>query len=144
MPGGCLGKDCGGWGLWGRDDGNFGRFCEGHSMSEFPTINRIAITLSPTEACLDWINSCGDREMTLAEIQREPTVFLLPEGRAEPDSLIRRYFKALLEEELNGWYTDPRMWPRDLSFETFKRFFTIQVSAMVFDLGSGQIVREED
>jgi hypothetical protein len=113
-------------------------------MTEPSTINRIAVTLIPTEARLDWINSFGDREMTPAEIQQEPTVFLLPEDRAGPDSLIRRYFKTMFEEELNGWYRDARVWPKDRSFETFKDFFTIQVSSMVFDFGSGQIIREEE
>ena len=36
------------------------------------------------------------------------------------------------------------MWPKDRSFKAFKKFFTIQVSTMIFDLGSGQIVREEE
>ena len=47
-------------------------------------------------------------------------------------------------EELNSWYTDSASWPKDLLFKTFRKFFTIQVSSIVFDLGSGQIVREED
>ena len=36
MPGGCLGKDCGGWGLWGRDDGNFGRLSRGPFDERIP------------------------------------------------------------------------------------------------------------
>jgi hypothetical protein len=35
------------------------------------------------------------------------------------------------------------MWPKDLSFRTFKKFFTIQASSMVSDLGAGEIVKEE-
>ena len=33
-------------------------------MTEPSTIDRIAVTLIPTEACLDWINSCDDDKMT--------------------------------------------------------------------------------
>ena len=39
-------------------------------------------------------------------------------------------------EELSSWYTDLTLWLQDLSFKTFKEFFTIHVSSLVFDLGS--------
>ena len=44
-------------------------------MTEFPTINRFAVTLVPTEACLDWVRSCpdGDNNTTMDEMRREPT-----------------------------------------------------------------------
>jgi hypothetical protein len=113
-------------------------------MTECPTINRHAVVLIPTQACLDWINSCpSDKPMTLAEIQEEPTTYLLPESRGEPEQRVRRYFKAMFEDELYSWYTDPDLWPKDLSFKTFKKFFTTYVSTVVFDLGTGMIVREE-
>jgi hypothetical protein len=107
-------------------------------------INRIAITLIPTEACLDWINSCDDDKMTLEEIQEDPSTYLLPEGRDEPTAQVRRHFKEMFAEELKSWYTDPDMWPKDLSFKAFKKFFTIQVSSMVLDLGKGMIIKEDD
>ena len=112
-------------------------------MSEPSPINRIAVILVPTETCLDWINSCDDDKMTLDEIQREPTVFLIPEGRGDPDSQVRRHYRAMFEEEMNSWYTDPDVWPKNLSFKTFNKFFTIQMATMVFDLGKGMIIREE-
>ena len=37
------------------------------------TINRIAVTLIPAEACLAWINSGDDDKLTLDEIQEDPT-----------------------------------------------------------------------
>lgn len=107
-------------------------------------INRIAVTLIPTQACLDWINSCDEDKVTLDEIQNDSTTFLLPEGRDEPERQVRRHFKAMLIEELNSWYTDKTMWPKDLSFRTFKKFFTIHVASMVLDLGTGEIVKEEE
>lgn len=114
-------------------------------MTDFPTINRIAVVLVPTQACVDWINSCpSDKPMTLAEIQEETTVYLLLESRAAPDQIVRDRFKAMFEQELNSWYTDPDLWPKDRSFSTFAKFFAVQVFTMVFDLGKGMIVREED
>lgn len=115
-------------------------------MTKLSTINRFAVILVPTEVCLAWIRSCPDGETgtTLEELQQEPTVFLIPEGKAAPETYIRRHYKAMFEEELNSWYTDPDMWPKDLSFKTFKRFFTICVSSVVYDLGSKWIVKDDD
>jgi hypothetical protein len=113
-------------------------------MTDLPTINRFAVILLPTEECLAWINSCPGDHTTMAEVQKEPAVFLIPEGEAEPESYVRRYFKAMFEEELYSWYTDPDLWPKDLSFKTFKKFFTVQVSTMVFDLGKGMIVKDDN
>jgi hypothetical protein len=113
-------------------------------MNEHSTINRIAVTLIPTEACLDWINAHDEKAFTLDDIRRDPTVFLLPQGRDEPEGQVRRHFKEMFLEELNSWYTDPDMWPKDLSFKTFKKFFMVHVSSMVLDLGKGQIVKESE
>jgi hypothetical protein len=115
-------------------------------MSEVSTINRFAVMLLPTEVCLAWLQSCpeGDAHLTLEELQREPTVFLIPEGRADPETYIRRHYRTMFEEELHSWYTDPELWTKDLSFKNFKRFFTIVVSSVVFDLGSGEIARNDE
>jgi hypothetical protein len=65
-------------------------------------INRMAVTLIPTQACLDWINSCYGDKVTLDEIQRDTTTFLLPEGRDVHESQLRRHYKAMFVEELNS------------------------------------------
>ncbi len=115
-------------------------------MTEFPTINRSAVILLPTKACLEWVKSCPDfvSDLPSGKLQREPTVYLIPEAKMAPDDYIRRHFKPMFEEELNSWYTDPSMWPKDLSFETFKKFFKILVTTMVYDLGKGKIFKEEE
>ena len=114
-------------------------------MSEFPTINRYAVLLVPTDECVAWVNCCpnDDRPTTLEAAQREPTVYLIPEGKADPETHIRRHYKAMFEEELNSWYTDPDLWPKNRTFKTFKEFFDVQVSTMVFDLGKGMIEKDE-
>jgi hypothetical protein len=113
-------------------------------VTQFPTINRHAVILVPTQACLEWVRSCPGDDKPLGEVEREPTVYLIPESDADPETYIRRHFKAMFEEELNSWYTDPELWPKDRSYKTFKKFFMVQVSTMVFDLGKGMIVRDED
>ena len=50
----------------------------------------------------------------------------------------------MFEEELNSWYADPALWPKDLSFKSFKKFFAINISTVVYDLGKGPIEKDED
>lgn len=115
-------------------------------MIELPTINRYAIILLPTAACLEWVKSCPDcmDDSPLGPAEREPTVYLVPDAKDSAADYIRHHFKAMFVEELNSWYTDPSMWPADLSFETFTKFFTILTTSMVYDLGKGTIEREEE
>ena len=115
-------------------------------MTELPTINRFGIILLPTQACLDWIKSCvgDDGNLTLDELRREPTVYLIPEGRAKPETYIRRHFKVMFESELGSCYTDSTLWPKAISFANFQKFFEIHVTSMVIDLGKRQIIKEED
>lgn len=114
-------------------------------MTEFPTINRHAVILVPTVACLDWVKSCPDfvDDSPLGQVEREPTVYLVPEAKDAAEGYTRSHFKAMFEEELASWYTDPSLWPKDLSFKTFKEFFTIQTTSMVYDLGKGPIEKED-
>jgi hypothetical protein len=53
--------------------------------------------------------------------------------------LLLAAMERLLPRIPNSWYTGPSMWPKDLTFKTFKKFFTIMVTTMVYDLGKGQI-----
>ena len=115
-------------------------------MTDVATINRFAVVLIPTQAYLEWSKSCpdGNPHTTLADVQDEPTVYLIPETNADLESHLRRYYKTIFTEELTSWCTDPSLWPKDLSFETFKKFFTIHVSEMVFDVGKGPIESDRE
>jgi hypothetical protein len=112
-------------------------------MTDVPTINRHAVVLLPTEACLDWVKSCPEYidDARLGQAEREPTIYLVPDDPVE--DYIRRHFRAIFEEELSSWYTDRDTWPKDLTFENFKRFFTTQTTSMVYDLGKGKIELDE-
>lgn len=96
------GRMCGGCNLVRNDDRSGIRACRRNAMICLTTINRFAIILLPMQACMDWIRSCpdGDSCPTLDELRREPTVHLIPEGKAEPESYVRHHYKAMFESEL--------------------------------------------
>ena len=106
-------------------------------MTEPSIINRIAVILVPTEACLDWINSCDDDKMTLDEIQREPTVFLLPEGKESQKAKF-----AAITRRCSRKNSIPGTPIRPCGRKTFRSRCSRSSSrsrcpSMVFDLGQG-------
>jgi hypothetical protein len=117
---------------------------EGYEAPQPPTVNRFAVTLVATEAYHDWARSCfpDEEETTLADSQREPTVYLLPESDGELEELVRRHYLPMLPQELVSWCTDETAWPEDLSFRTFRSFFDAHVTTMVFDLGAEPLERD--
>ena len=44
-----------------------------------------------------------------------------------------------MEEMLLGSVNDPSLWPKDLTFRDFKKWFDVQLVEMVFDAGKEPI-----
>jgi hypothetical protein len=114
---------------------------------ELPTVNRGAIILEPTEAYLEWAKSCpdGDTELTLEELRKDSTVYLIPDCDYEADveNWLKRNYAAMFEYELDNWHRDERFWPEKRSFKLFKKFFNVRFRSMVIDMGKDKIVRDE-
>src|SRR5918995_5440647 len=74
-------------------------------------LNRAALILRYKQPFVDWINAADpsptSRTLTLAEVNQEHTVYLVEvEDEDELTEWLTRHHEELLEEELNGWYTD--------------------------------------
>jgi hypothetical protein len=109
-----------------------------------PTVNRAAVVLEPAQAYLEWARDCpeGIPDLTLEELGEEGTVYLIPETNTDPERWLRRNFVIIFEHELEAWYTDRAFWPKDRSFKTFKKFFTVRFCSIVLDLGKGSIEKD--
>ena len=55
---------------------------------------------------------------------------------------LRKFCKAIFEEELESWYTDPSLWPAKRDFRTFCRWFRWSYHSVIVDLASEPIERE--
>jgi hypothetical protein len=108
------------------------------------TINRSAIFIEPKTAFLEWAREFPDDylKLTVDELHKDNTTYLIPEQEAEPDIWLRRNFTKIFENELYGWCTDPSLWPKDRSFKAFKNFFRVYFSSVVIDLGKGGIFKD--
>ncbi len=110
---------------------------------DLPAVNRFVAVLKPTEAYLNWANSCPGPgpKITLARLREECTAYLIPEVE-DPRAWIRRNFIPMFESELAAWYTDETYWPEHLTYRLFKEFFEVEIHSVVIDLGKGPVRHE--
>ncbi|WP_048306317.1 hypothetical protein [Halomonas sp. PR-M31] len=103
-------------------------------------LNRSALSVKPTQEFVDWINSLeptvGDDDLTLDDIDRESTVYLIPEMDS-PEALsafVRERHREILESELRAWEEDERQWPETHDWSLFQRFLRVEYSFLSVDL----------
>jgi hypothetical protein len=103
-------------------------------------LNRSALSVRPTRHFVDWINALaptlGDDDLTLDDVERESTVYLIPEMDT-PEALeafVRERYLDILETELRAWEEDERQWPETLDWALFQRFLRFEHSYLAIDL----------
>ena len=111
-------------------------------------INRNAIVVRPGQRFLDWLHEVDSEasHLTLDDLRREPTVYLLPELDSEDDvdRVVRRCFDTIFTDYLDGWHRDESIWPSPRSYAMFKAWFEWSYHSMVVDLGGEGIAYEDD
>ncbi|MBN8411879.1 hypothetical protein LCL99_15715 [Halomonas denitrificans] len=105
-------------------------------------LNRSALSVRPTQHFVDWINALeptmGDDDLNLSDVDRESTVYLIPEMDT-PEALeafVRERYLEVLENELRAWEEDERQWPESLDWALFQRFLQVEHSYLAIDLDS--------
>ena len=110
-------------------------------------INRAVLIVPYKQPFVDWINAADPnpgREITLGDANEDTTAYLVDaEDQDEFDKWFKRNALALFEEELNNWYTDPDLWPRNRSAALFKKWCTFELHTAVEDTGGPPIVDDE-
>ena len=111
-------------------------------------VNRAAVLLRYKDPIVKWINEADpyedSSEVSLAIANEDRTVYLVSDGEAENiDRWIRANYSVLFESELEGWYTDERLWPKKRDLKTFKEWFEVECHSLVLDTVGGQIFDDE-
>jgi hypothetical protein len=111
-------------------------------------LNRAALILRYKQPFVDWINAADpsptSHSLTLAEVNQEHTVYLVEvEDEDELARWLARHHKELFEQELNGWYTDPALWPRDRSLTTLEEWCSFELHTVVVDTGEAPLEDDE-
>ncbi|WP_027965994.1 hypothetical protein [Halomonas halocynthiae] len=103
-------------------------------------LNRSALSVRPTKDFVDWINdlepTLGDEDLSITDVERESTVYLIPEMES-PEALasfVHARYGEILETELRAWEEDESQWPDVLDWALFERFLRYEHSYLAIDL----------
>jgi hypothetical protein len=101
-------------------------------------INRSALIVTAKQPFVDWLHTVDptSKDVTLSDINHEPTVYLVPAFEAQDDFMewLEEYCRTIFAEALDGWWTDTRSWPLDRGITLFQEWFECRLHSMVFDL----------
>jgi hypothetical protein len=111
-------------------------------------VKRAAITVTPKQPYIDWTNAIDEDGVKIGEdFEPEKSVYLIDDIRDvvpfDRDVIVRPYFEAIFEGELNGWYRLESAWPSPRTFETFLEWFEVEVHSMVLDLRGSWLIGTE-
>ena len=75
-------------------------------------------------------------QLTLEDLAREPTIYLLPEWETDEAALehLAEVSSDIFEEQLNGCYRVPSVWPDDRELNAFLRWFDCSFHSVVVDV----------
>ena len=78
-------------------------------------INRSAVIVMPAEPFLKWLHRADSTStgLTLEDLRREPTIYLLPTCDSEEEALghLEQVCSEIFEEQLDYWLHIPSSWP---------------------------------
>ncbi len=105
-------------------------------------VNRTALLLTYKEPAIQWINEADPVVeesfiFTEQQVNTERTVYLISrddgENEVTQNAWVKRNFKQLFESELEGWYTDPDLWPKPMTLKLFYKWFDTEFNTVLID-----------
>lgn len=120
-----------------------------HTASEKIMINRSALVVRAKQPFFDWLSVLSDLDedsVTLASMNEDPTVYLLPEFdvQSERDEILEEFFGHIFECELHAWWQDQMAWPVNRTISLFHEWFDAHWHTVIEDLNSGPIINDDD
>ena len=97
-------------------------------------VNRSAITINYKKPFIDWSNALIPEFDMSEQMLGESTTYLVKGDFDNADKLIKKYFKKIFEEELEGQWTDEADWPQKRTFRLFEEWFSYSISDLVIEL----------
>ena len=101
--------------------------------------NKSMALLRAKQPFVDWLNSLNDEvsdDLSLAEIQADSTVYLMPPCADPQDAMnyLEIHAKKIMEHELSDWTVDENDWPANRDFNVLCDWFEIIYCDSFFEL----------
>lgn len=113
-------------------------------INDIKTINRGCITIVPQKPFYDRVNYLDPENPFSEDDFQEYNTYLIDDDFA-PDNLenvVKKRYKIIFENELNDMWTKPEDWPQKRDFRLFKKWFKFYISAVVMDLETKSVFKE--
>ncbi len=107
-------------------------------------LNRAALIVRPKQPFLDWAAGLDDSGL-VPDVAGEQTVYLVPEfdSDEEGQQVLKHIYAEIFERELDGWHTDPSAWPEKRDFQTFLKWFSVELHSVVEDVMDDVLVDDD-
>ncbi len=107
-------------------------------------LNRAAIIVRPDKPFLDWAAALDDSG-GVPDPSDEPIVYLVPgyNDDEEAQSILKKAYSLIFEDELFDLSPDESAWPGDRSFAVFRKWFKVEMHSVVEDLCGYEFIDEE-
>ena len=111
-------------------------------------INRAAVILKYKAPFIQWVNDADPYKdnpgITLERENKDCTVYLILEDDAENlEEWISFNFEQLFESEIEDWYTDESLWPKNRNRKLFDEWFDVECHSVLIDTVDGKIIDDE-
>ncbi len=109
-------------------------------MSE--QVNGLIIAIVPKKAFENWLRETFKffevvpDEEAFKHLDEESLLYLIPWINNPEDCInfIKEHYLELFRNSLTLWCKDERGWPKDLSYERFNEFFTVEFHTHIYDV----------
>ncbi|MEN9599894.1 MAG: hypothetical protein RL596_2213 [Bacteroidota bacterium] len=100
----------------------------------FDNVKRTAMLLKPKQPFFDWLKSIDPNDEP-NELMKEGNVFLLPDYDEvkQMENWLKKNFDDIFSDQLNNWYIDEELWPKNRTLKMFKEWFYYSLHTMVWD-----------
>jgi hypothetical protein len=106
-------------------------------------LNRSAITVVPKSPFINWANALTPEFPMAMNILGESHTYLTNPDFDDAEKHIKKYFKQIFIEELDGIWTAENDWPQKRDFKTFCDWFSFEISDWVQDLSTKALIDED-
>ncbi len=111
-------------------------------------VNRAAVILKYKDPFIHWVNEADPYDnnpgITLERVNQDRTIYLIYEDDAENlEEWISLNFMQLFESELEDWYTDESLWPKNRNRKLFDEWFDVECHSVIIDTVGSEIIDDE-